>query len=204
VTGSNDSGLNRLHVLDIGEWPGHVDLHSPEDFTDDPTDTAELTYAHAAPAPGIGVRSSRAVGAESHSGLVDNSLSDGERVLVAPCCVELGISLVSVGTKLAGGRSGSLVVSMLWGGTSAVLKVWSKPHLIAGARKEVRLLATMADQFGDVLPQLITSAQGPGWVTVLLRMYDQVPPATLLSTDEWVAIAAVCQQSTVSRRRSQS
>jgi len=110
--------------------------------------------------------------------------------MVARCCVEFGMPLASVGTKLAGGRSGSLVVSVSRGSTSAVLKVTSTPHLIAGAKKEVRLLAATTDQFGDVLPKVITSAEGPGWVAVLLRMYDQAPPATLLSADEWVAIAA--------------
>lgn len=86
------------------------------------------------------------------------------------------------------GRSGSQVLSLRVGEVRLVVKATDRPDRLVHAELEATLLR--GNLLGDLAPELVASATGPGWVAIATRECTPLGSGQDLDRATWSSIAA--------------
>jgi hypothetical protein len=113
-----------------------------------------------------------------------------EQYLAEQCSARLSLGPAVEGERLSTGRSRSLVLAALVTSGPVVMKVTTDPARIARAELEARLLTDSGGQFAHVMPRLVASERGHGWVAIATQKSVPLAPPQQLNHEEWVALAA--------------
>jgi len=113
-----------------------------------------------------------------------------EQYLGELCSARLSLGPASEIERLSTGRSGSLVLAAMIAAGPVIMKVTTDPARIARAELEAQLLTDPVGQFAHVMPRLVASASGHGWVAIATEKGLPLAPPQQLNHQAWEALAA--------------